>query len=82
MANTQLAITGTAAASAINTARRLLESAKRRLLNQPSDTLAVSLVVPSNETASMITGKLDFIIIVIVIAGPMVKLRKWRSERH
>jgi hypothetical protein len=46
LANTYLPITGTAAA----TTRRLLESARRRLLQQNSDTLAVSFVVPTADT--------------------------------
>jgi hypothetical protein len=53
LANTHLPVTGTAAASVLGTARRLLESAKRRLLEQKSDTLAVSLVVPTTETAAI-----------------------------
>jgi hypothetical protein len=52
LANTQLSVTGTAAA-AVNPVRRLLESAKRRLLQQTADTLAVSLLVPTTETAAI-----------------------------
>lgn len=51
LANTELPVTGTAAAAAASTVRRLLESAKRRLLQLTgTDSLSVSLVVPTNET--------------------------------
>ena len=60
LANTQLPVTGTAASTSTSTSiRRLLESAKRRLLQQTSDTLAVSFVVPSAETTAIQAAVVD-----------------------
>ena len=59
LANTQLPVTGTASGI-----RRLLESAKRRLLQQNSDTLAVSLVVPTSDTAAIQEAVADAGIVV------------------
>ena len=50
LVNTQLPITGTAAVY-VSPVRRLLESAKRRLLQQNLDTLAVSFVVHTADTS-------------------------------
>jgi hypothetical protein len=52
LVNTQLPITGTAS----SVRRRLLESAKRRLLQQTADTLGVSIVVPTEDTAAIQTA--------------------------
>ena len=49
LANTQLPVTGTAGVAPVS--RRLLEFAKRRLLQQTVDTLGVSFVVATTETA-------------------------------
>ena len=58
LVNTQLSVIGTAAA-AVSPVRRLLESAKRRLLGETLDTLAVSFVVPTTETAVIHTAVAD-----------------------